>query len=71
MTKDTHTTADRTVAQLCAEVDYWRNRAEKAEHELTFEREQQIRQHPELWESYVRVMSLWGGKPADDLRPVA
>ncbi len=70
MTKYTHTTADRTVAQLCNEVDYWRNRAEKAEHDLQFEREQQIKSAG-LWDSYVSVLGLFGGKPAKDLRPLA
>lgn len=71
MTKPEITAADRTVAQLCNEVDYWRKRAERAEHDLQFEREQQIRQHPDLWRSYVGVMAIWGGRPAEDRRPSA
>jgi 5,10-methylenetetrahydrofolate reductase len=64
----TNSTADRVFSQLCADVDYWRARAERAEHELQFEREQQIHAAG-LWDNYSGMLRVFGGKPAEDRRP--
>lgn len=54
---------DQCVSDLCAEVDYWKARALRAEREQKADLEACMREFREMYRNYVSIMALWGGKP--------
>lgn len=63
------TTLEATIASLSADVDYWKARAIKAEHELRVKQEADIKAAG-LWESYIAMLGMFGKTPATSMEPV-
>jgi hypothetical protein len=63
------TTLETTVANLAADVDYWKARALKAENELRVKQESDIKAAG-LWEQYCSMLGVFGKNPATSTEPV-
>lgn len=62
------TTLEALVGELAAEVDYWKDRATRAEHKLRVNQEQSIKAAG-LWGPYSSMLGLFGSRPALDSEP--
>ena len=63
------TTLEEIVGSLAADVDYWKARAIKAEHDLRLAQERSIKAAG-LWGPYASMLGLLGRTPTLDLEPV-